>query len=181
MQFYFLSIVTNLLAGVTLAGDYLATRFPGLQALLPGLNQRTVRLTIGGITAAVGILKLLVYANPLQIVVVGDLLPAVAGIVLGGSLVVTSLRPTEADGVEPEAAGEEESDHVAPEPCCCNGTAGTVPRWLLDNDRERTSKSAPVADPMVHFAGADVGTLKVAEVSPFPDRDAVADPHGDGR
>ena len=114
MQFYFLSIVTNLLAGVTLAGDYLATRFPGLQSLLPGLNQRTARLTIGSITTAVGILKLLVYANPLQIVVVGDLLPAVAGIVLGGSLVVTALRPTEEDGVEPEAAGEEESDHVAP-------------------------------------------------------------------
>ena len=114
MQFYFLSIVTNLLAGVTLAGDYLATRFPGLQSLLPGLNQRTARLTIGSITAAVGILKLLVYANPLQIVVVGDLLPAVAGIVLGGSLVVTALRPTEEDGVEPEAAGEEGSDHVVP-------------------------------------------------------------------
>jgi len=114
MQFYFLSIVTTLLAGVTLAGDYLATRFPGLQLLLPGLNQRTARLTIGSITAAVGILKLLVYANPLQIVVVGDLLPAVAGIVLGGSLVVTALRPTEADAVDSEVAGEEESDHVVP-------------------------------------------------------------------
>ena len=114
MQFYFLSIATNLLAGVTLAGDYLATRFPGLQRLLPGLNQRTARLTIGSITAAVGILKLLVYANPLQIVVVGDLLPAVAGIVLGGSLVVTALRPTEEEGVEPEGAGEEGSEHVVP-------------------------------------------------------------------
>ena len=72
MQFYFLSIVTNLLAGVTLAGDYLAAHFPGLQLLLPGLNRRTARLTIGSITAAVGILKLLVYANSLQIVVVGD-------------------------------------------------------------------------------------------------------------
>lgn len=112
MQFYFLSIVTNLLAGLTLAGDYLATRFPGLQLLLPGLNRRTARLTIGGITAAVGILKLLVYANPLQIVVVGDLLPALAGIVLGGSLVVTALRPTEEEAAEPDAA--EGSDPVVP-------------------------------------------------------------------
>jgi len=119
MQFYLLSIVTNLLAGVTLAGDYLATRFPGLQVLLPGLNGRTTRLTIGSITAAVGILKLLVYANPLQIVVVGDLLPALAGIVLGGSLVVTSLRPVEE--VEPDAgverpvdAGSEGSEQMVP-------------------------------------------------------------------
>ena len=114
MQFYFLSIVTNLLAGVTLAGDYLATRFPGLRLLLPGLNQRTARLTIGSITAAVGVLKLLVYANPLQIVVAGDLLPAVAGIVLGGALVATALRPAEEATAESEDAGEEGSDHVVP-------------------------------------------------------------------
>ena len=114
MQFYFLSIVTNLLAGVTLAGDYLAARFPGLQLLLPGLDRRTARLTIGSITTAVGILKLLVYANPLQIVVVGDLLPAVAGIVLGGSLVVTALRPAEEAEAEP-GAGMERPDHTSKE------------------------------------------------------------------
>ena len=41
MQFYLLSIVTNLLAGVALSGDYLAERFPGLKPLLAGLGRRT--------------------------------------------------------------------------------------------------------------------------------------------
>ena len=34
---------------------------------------------------------------------------------------------------------------------------------------------------MVHIAGADVGTSNGAEVSPFRDRDAAADPDRDGR
>ena len=95
MQFYLLSIVSILVAGIALSGDYLATRFPGLQALLPALGRRSTRLTLGTITAAVGFLKLFVYANALQIVLVGDLLPALAGIVLGGSLAIAALRPEE--------------------------------------------------------------------------------------
>lgn len=106
MQFYFLSIATNLLAGFALAGDYLAQRFPGLQPLLAGLAGRTARLTLGAVTAAVGVLKLLVYADDLQIVVAGDLVPALAGMALGGALVVTSLRPAEESGGDHEAGME---------------------------------------------------------------------------
>lgn len=97
MQFYFLSIVINLLAGVLLAGDYLAQRFPGLKALLPELSSRASGVTIGAVTAGVGILKLFVYADPRQIVVAGDLLPALTGIVLGGVLVGTGLSGEEED------------------------------------------------------------------------------------
>ena len=150
MQFYFLSIVTNLLAGVALAGDYLAAHFPGLQLLLPGLNRRTARLTIGSITAAVGILKLLVYANSLQIVVVGDLLPALAGIVLGGSLVVTALRPTEEDGVEPEV-GMERPVHTTKE-----GSSRVVP---ADGPVEKTAHLALGCRVPVGLAGIAVALL----------------------
>lgn len=114
MQFYFLSIATNLLAGVALAGDYLAQRFPGLQPLLTGLAGRTARLTLGGITAAVGVLKLLVYADDLQIVVAGDLVPALAGMALGGALLAISLRPTEEGGGEHDA-GMEPPGHTTQE------------------------------------------------------------------
>lgn len=112
MQFYFLSIATNLLAGFALAGDYLAQRFPGLQPLLAGLAGRTARLTLGAITAAVGVLKLLVYADHLQIAVAGDLVPALVGMALGGALVVTSLRPAEEGEGD---AGIEGSAHAAEE------------------------------------------------------------------
>ena len=84
MQFYFLSIVINLLAGVILAGDYLAQRLPWMRSLLPEISSRSSGVAIGAVTAGVGVLKLFVLADPLQVAVVGDLLPALAGIALGG-------------------------------------------------------------------------------------------------
>lgn len=104
MQFYFLSVATNLLAGMALAGDYLAPRFPGLQPLLQGLAGRTGRLTLGSITAAVGVLKLLVLAPgaPIQPAVAGDLIPALAGLAAGGALVATALRPAQTEESAPE-------------------------------------------------------------------------------
>ena len=97
MQFYFLSIVINLLAGVILAGDYLAERLPWMRTLLPEISSRSSGVAIGAITAGVGVLKLFVLADPLQTAVVGDLLPALAGIALGGSLIGVALNAEEAD------------------------------------------------------------------------------------
>ena len=97
MQFYFLSIVINLLAGVILAGDYLAERLPWMKTLLPEISSRSSGVAIGAITAGVGVLKLFVLADPLQTAVVGDLLPALAGVALGGSLIGVALNAEEAD------------------------------------------------------------------------------------
>ena len=108
MQFYFLSIVINLLAGVILAGDYLAQRLPWMRSLLPEISSRSSGVTIGGITAGVGVLKLFVLANPLQIAVVGDLLPALAGIALGGVLISVALSAEEDDS----AGGPERPAHT---------------------------------------------------------------------
>jgi hypothetical protein len=116
MQFYFLSIVINLLAGVILAGDYLAQRLPWLKSLLPEISNRSSGVAIGAITAGVGVLKLFVLANPLQTAVVGDLLPALGGIVLGGVLISVALNAVEDDadgGVErPVHTTKEGSSHV---------------------------------------------------------------------
>jgi hypothetical protein len=150
MQFYFLSIVTTMLAGVTLAGDYLAARFPALQSVIPCLNGRTARLTIGTSTAAVGVLKLLVYANPLQIVVLGDLLPALAGIVLGGSLAVAALRPEEEDGSE-EDVGMERPVHTTKE-----GSSRVV---AADGPVEKTAQLALGYRVPVGLAGIAVALL----------------------
>ena len=150
MQFYFLSIVTNVLAGVILAGDYLAARFPGLQILLPSLNRRTARLTIGSITAAVGVLKLLVYANPLQIVVLGDLVPALAGIVLGGSLAVAALRPEEEEGNDQDV-GMEHPVHITKE-----GSSRVV---AADGPVEKTAQLALGCRVPVGLAGIAVALL----------------------
>ena len=108
MQFYFLSIVINLLAGVILAGDYLAERLPWMRSLLPEISSRSSGVAIGAITAGVGVLKLFVLADPLQTAVVGDLLPALAGIALGGSLIGVALNAEETDA----AGGAERAAHT---------------------------------------------------------------------
>ena len=114
MQFYFLSIVINLLAGVILAGDYLAERLPWMRTLLPEISSRSSGVAIGAITAGVGVLKLFVLADPLQTAVVGDLLPALAGIVLGGSLIGVALNAEEAEGgaERPAHTTRDGSSHV---------------------------------------------------------------------
>ena len=113
MQFYFLSIVVNLLAGVILAGDYLATRLPWMKSLLPEISSRSSGVTIGAITAGVGVLKLFVLAGTQQqqIAVVGDLLPALAGIALGGVLIAVALNAKEGDA----AGGAERPVHTTRE------------------------------------------------------------------
>lgn len=112
MQFYFLSIVINLLAGVILAGDYLAERLPWMKSLLPEISSRSSGVAIGVITAGVGVLKLFVLADPLQTAVVGDLLPALGGIVLGGVLVSVALNAEQDDAERPAHTTKEGSSHV---------------------------------------------------------------------
>ena len=116
MQFYFLSIVINLLAGVILAGDYLAQRLPWMKSLLPEISSRSSGVSIGAITAGVGVLKLFVLADSQQIVLVGDLLPALAGIALGGVLIAVALNAEDEDAAgdaeRPAHTTKEGSSHV---------------------------------------------------------------------
>lgn len=87
-QIYLLSIVSILLSGVALAFERLNERIRiGLffnQELFSSIN---FRLGLGLVTVLVGIFQFLTVA-PGDIPVVGDLIPAVTGIVLGGILIV---------------------------------------------------------------------------------------------
>lgn len=103
LQFYFLSIVTNLLAGVTLASDYLADRSKGFAPYAELLGRRSVRTTIGIAAFVVGFLKLLIRSSANDVPVVGDLLPALAGLAMGAALVVGLIR--ERSGIPDESAG----------------------------------------------------------------------------
>ena len=149
MQFYFLSIVINLLAGVILAGDYLAQRLPWMKSLLPEISSRSSGVTIGSITAGVGVLKLFVLANPLQTAVVGDLLPALAGIALGGVLIAVALNAEDDDasgGAErPPHTTKEGSSHVV----VADGTAEKAVR--LAAGYRTPAGLAGIAVAVLHF------------------------------
>lgn len=88
IQFYFLSIVANFLSGTTLASDYIIEKFPSFKLFQELLVKRRTRISLGFLTAIVGILKLIVQPVGERPYVAGDLVPALVGIALGSALLV---------------------------------------------------------------------------------------------
>lgn len=97
-QLYMLSVLSLLGAGVFLSSDYLVQRMEWLSGLSDIAQRRNVRLIVGAVAGVVGVLKLIVRSPGETVPVAGDLLPALAGIVLGGLLLADTLRvPREED------------------------------------------------------------------------------------
>jgi hypothetical protein len=92
LQFYFLSILANLLAGVALASEYLAGRFPVFVPFRDLLSRRAYRASVGVLAVAVGFLKLLIRSSAADVPVIGDLIPALVGMAMGASLVLHVVR-----------------------------------------------------------------------------------------
>lgn len=87
VQFYFLSILFNVAAGFILSLDLLAERMEGLAPLKLPLSNSVFRFALGIGSAAVGFLKLLSVFRG-DVPVVGDLLPAAAGMLMGIMLII---------------------------------------------------------------------------------------------
>lgn len=85
-QIYFLSILTNVLAGIALGFDRMDERLRLHAVFNPELFQHAgFRLAIGLITFVVGFLKLL-SVSPGDVAVLGDLVPALTGMLAGFAL-----------------------------------------------------------------------------------------------
>jgi len=76
LQFYFLSIFANILAGLTLTSDFLADKFKAFLPFKELFAKTNVKTTIGIFAFVVGFLKLLIRSTPSD-VAMG------AGLVLG--------------------------------------------------------------------------------------------------
>lgn len=85
-QFYFLSVFVNLLAGLTLSADYLFEKFNALMPVKEFLGKKGFKITLGVFALVVGFLKLLILSRDNDVPVVGDLLPALAGLAMGAAL-----------------------------------------------------------------------------------------------
>ena len=92
LQFYFLSIFANFLAGMTLTADYLAERFKGFLPFKELFSKNNVKTTIGIFAFVVGFLKLLIRSNPTDVPVIGDFLPALAGLAMGAGLILGMIK-----------------------------------------------------------------------------------------
>lgn len=98
-QFYLLSIFANIVAGLTLAGDYLGERIPFLSSFKNLRENRTAQIVIGVAALAIGAVKLFLGSPGETVLIAGDLLPALTGIALGGVLLVEAFRQV-VDGEE---------------------------------------------------------------------------------
>ena len=85
-QFYMLSILANLIASLSLAGDYLASRIAWLAVFKEIRENRAARNVIGTCALVIGVIKLFVLSPGERILILGDLLPALMGIALGATL-----------------------------------------------------------------------------------------------
>ena len=86
IQIYFLSILSNVLGGLILSAEHYSEKFPGFSAVKDFFSGKPgLRVAIGVISFLTGFLKLLTVTKG-DVPVVGDLLPALTGLILGLSL-----------------------------------------------------------------------------------------------
>ena len=90
LQFYFLSIVSNLVAGTALCAEALARRLRSFEAISTALSSRKGKLSTGLAALLVGVGTLFVPASGL--LVLGDLLPAMTGMTMGIALLFEVFR-----------------------------------------------------------------------------------------
>lgn len=120
LQFYFLSIACNFLAGMSLSSDWLAKKSPRFQPAAVSLSTRTAKLVLGIAALCVGFCKLFVpVEGPL---IIGDLFPAAAGMAMGIALLFEVFRQ---DAVLP-AEKAETHDRPAPRTFPYRATLGMI-------------------------------------------------------
>lgn len=86
LQFYLLSVIMNIIAGTVLSAGFIDERVSFVSGMKDYFDGKpSMKLTIGVITFIVGFFKLLSVTRG-DVPVVGDLLPAVAGLVMGLAL-----------------------------------------------------------------------------------------------
>jgi MFS family permease len=90
LQFYFLSVAANFLAGATLSADWMSDRFSSLAGILGELSGRRARMITGLASLLVGVGTLFVPAGPP--IILGDLFPSVVGMAVGVALLFEVLR-----------------------------------------------------------------------------------------
>lgn len=161
---YLLSVLTTIAAGATLAAGYLVERFPVLEPLKRFAASSRAAGTLGAIAAAVGFVKLFARA-PNQTIIVGDFVPAVAGMLLGGMLLIDRYRDQRRlrGGVaEPIAAddGDDDGDPIPVTPAVGSTRSGNPDGILKIGDAltpYRTSLGvAGMAAGVIHFLLAGV-------------------------
>ena len=101
-QFYLLTVVSTVVAGLALSSDHLGKKSDFFASFRFLRKTRSIQIAAGLITAVIGVLKLIFRSPGENVVVVGDLLPAAVGIILGIILFGEAFRQYPKEDGEPE-------------------------------------------------------------------------------
>jgi hypothetical protein len=103
LQFYFLSILTNALAGALLSADYFGRRIQRLAWLVARPASRRLKMGSGAAALLVGACTIFWPAGG-GVPVIGDLVPSIAGLAMGVALLFEVFRQDALFPSEPAAA-----------------------------------------------------------------------------
>ena len=110
LQVYLLSVLANLIGGSVLAGKFLGEKIPAL-SFLSGLSEnRGAKITLGIITAVVGVLGFIFRAPTETVPIAGDLLPSLIALGVGGMLLLDTAKTTQ---VQDDTESEETEVEIA--------------------------------------------------------------------
>lgn len=87
LQIYFLTVLTNIISGLTISAPFLSTKIEGLQLFSEKMENKLYRVILGCITVISGLFALLNTSGD-NIAIIGDLVPAVTAMAMGLILVV---------------------------------------------------------------------------------------------
>lgn len=95
-QIYFLTVLTNIIAGLTISAPFLTTKIDGFQVFAEKMENRLFKVILGSITLVTGLFALLNHSS-VSIAVLGNLIPAVTAISMGVILVINYFFNDEED------------------------------------------------------------------------------------
>lgn len=87
LQIYFLTVLTNILAGLTISASYLSTKIESLQVFTEKMENKKFRVILGSLTLITGLFTLL-NNSPDNIAVLGNLVPAISAMAMGIILII---------------------------------------------------------------------------------------------
>ncbi|MDR1893114.1 MAG: hypothetical protein LBQ61_00265 [Spirochaetales bacterium] len=105
LQFYFLSVIANFIGGALLASAYLEPKFPIFSKLEDIFNDKpNLKIILGVVALLVGIMKILSVV-PGDVIIVGDLLPGLVGLLVGLCLIFDYYQAKNEEPEENHLAG----------------------------------------------------------------------------
>lgn len=87
LQIYFLTVLTNIIAGLTLSAPYLSSKIEGFEIFSEKLEHKTYRVVLGSVTMITGLFALLNHSS-VSMAVLGDLLPSLTALAMGLILII---------------------------------------------------------------------------------------------